>query len=125
MAKIKSTLTGGSTVNHKKAYDRVHHREDCVGTTRNGDHVYAQVNSHPLDSMIESESVRTTNRYDWKTGEFKKEKLDVLENSHLNITTLKVRPVTNARAREYTDKGYGIAGNPGMCYPSAPTGRRK
>jgi hypothetical protein len=117
MAKIKSTLTGGSTVNHKKAYDRIYHREDCVGTTRDGIHVYAQVNSHPLDSMVESASVRTTSGYDWKTGEFKKKKLDIVQNAKNNINYLSVHPVTNARQCK---NDYNLNGSATCSSPTGP-----
>jgi hypothetical protein len=125
MAKIKATLTG--TINHTKAYDRVHHREQCLSMTRDDSTVHAQVNSRPLSSMIESGSVRTTERYDWKTGTMRKESLDVIDNAKRNINTLKVHPVTNAR--QYEEAKDGSLYPSDCCYGGnqtpAPRGRRK
>lgn len=121
MAKIKSTLTG-PTVNHSQADKRIHRSESCAGTTRDGQHVYVQSNCKPLDSMIETASVRTQDVYEWKTGTMAKKKLDVLANAKRNINTLCVHPVTNARSRT-KDEDYGYGG--AMAYPVAPSGRRK
>ena len=110
---IKSTITGGGSgsaagggtgrVNHNKADDRVYRRQVSIGTTADGTHCYDATNSHPLSSMIEDASVRTTDRYDWATGTMHKEKIDILSNAKANINTLKVRPVTNARHYEEPD----------------------
>ena len=128
MAKIKSTLTG--TVNHTKASDRIRHREECVGTTRDNTTVHTQTNSRPLSSMIESASVRTVGEYDWKTGTMKKRSLDVISNAKRNINTLKVHPVTNARNYEDDKPSGGMGASPCCGYgygnqTPAPSGRRK
>ena|ERR1700676_2097343 len=115
MAKIKSTITGG----HEQAYKRIRHSESLAGTTRDGTSVHVQTNCRPLDSMVESESVRTTSEYDWKTGEFKKKKLDIVENAKRNINYLNVHPVTDARRHKDDDKQNGM----GACSPSVSSDR--
>ena len=110
---IKSTITGGGSgsaagggtgrVNHNKADDRVYRRQVSIGTTADGTHCYDATNSHPLSSLVEDASIRTTDRYDWATGTMHKEKIDILSNAKANINTLKVRPVTNARHYEEPD----------------------
>ena len=128
MAKIKATLTGGSTVNHKAAYDRIRHREQCLATTHDDMAVHAQVNSIPLSSVVESASVRTVDEYDWKTGQMKKRSLDVIENAKRNINTLKVHPVTNARHDEVDKNEKGVPMCCGFGYGNqtpAPRGRRR
>jgi len=89
MAKIRSTITG--TVNHAMADKRAYRRDIPLGD------INVPANSHPLSSMVESASLRSTERYDWQTGTFKREQLDVVDNARRNINTLKIRPVTNAR----------------------------
>lgn len=117
MAKIKSTLTGGSgRVNHNKANDHIRHREDCVGTTRDGTHVFAQVNSRHVNTLVESASLRETSNYDWKTGKITKKKLDVVENARQNMAYLNVHPVTNARA---ANDGHGHGNGGADCSPMA------
>jgi len=117
MAKIKSTLTGGGSksggVNHQKAYDHMHRSETCVGTVRAGESVHAQTNCVPLSAYVESGSLRESSRYDWKTGKFVKEKMDVMSNARDNMNYLKVRPVTDARqCKAASDDRNGYASCP-------------
>lgn len=127
MAKIRSTITGG-TVNHSMADKRIYRSESCMGGA--GDTlVYAQTNCRPLSSVIEKASVRTVDIYDWKTGTMKEKALDLVTNAKANINTPCIHPVTNARAREKEKNEYGSMANP-CCYGSgnqtpAPRGRRK
>jgi hypothetical protein len=124
MAKIRSTITGGASGDfHSKAYAAVHHRDICSGSTRDGTHVPVPVNSHTLDSMVEQDSLRTTNVYDYQTGTFSQRKLDIVENARANINRLKIHPVTNGRHEESEKMPtWGVMATPA---PAAGRNRRK
>ena len=98
MAKIKATITGGSTVNHSQSYKRIHHNESLAGTTRDGVSVHVMTNSRPLNSMVETASlVVERDMYDWKTGTFGDVRGDVLTNAQRHINRLKTHAETSGR----------------------------
>lgn len=104
MAKIKATITGGG-VNHQKAYDRIHHREDCIGNVRDNTTIHTQVNSRPLNSMVEKESLTCErDKYDWKTGTFRDEYGNILTNAQRHITRLKTHTETSGRRQREKEK---------------------
>jgi sulfate adenylyltransferase subunit 1 (EFTu-like GTPase family) len=126
MAKIKSTITG----TYEQVYKRIHRSEVCAGGA--GDTlVHVQSNSRPLSALVESASVRETDRYDWKTGRMVKEKLDVISNAKRNINTPKIHPVTNARNYADDSRSSGMNMTAPCCeygygnQTPAPRGRRK
>lgn len=103
MAKIKATITG-STVNHSKADARVHHSESLAGTTRNGETVHVMTNCKPLNSMVETASLKVEkDRYDWKTGTFKDVRGDVLTNAQRHASRLKFHAETAGRQQKQKD----------------------
>jgi hypothetical protein len=100
MAKVKSTITG-PTVNHHQADKRVHHNEILAGTTRNGQTVHVMTNDRPLNSMVESASLKLEkDRYDWKTGKFMDVRGDILTNAQRHIGRLKFHAETAGRQQK-------------------------
>lgn len=121
MAKIKSTLTG-TALGQCEANSRIHRSESCVGTTRDGTHVYAQTSARPLNDFVESASVRSVVNYDWRSGQYKRKELDIVENGRRNINSLCIRPVTNGRHVPSEEMpSYGMA----VAVPSNPKSRKK
>jgi hypothetical protein len=101
MGKVRSTITGGGSGAtgdyHGKAYSRIHHRDSSCMTTANGTHVGVPSNSLALNNFVESDSVRSKVVYDWQSGTYRQEKLDIVENGHAQINRLRIQPVTNGR----------------------------
>jgi hypothetical protein len=109
--------TRSTTVNHSKADKSVYRRELNVSETANGDTVSLSTNSLPLSSLVQSSSLRERDRYNWKTGEVVKEKMDVLTNAQAAINRHKFSTVTDAGNK--MNKGKGDGGP--YCSPCVPT----
>ena len=121
MGKVRSTITGGGSGSssgdfHGSAYKRVHHRDSTCMTTANGTHVGIPSNSLALNDFVESASIRSKVVYDWQSGTYRQEKLDIVENGHTQINRLRVHPVTNGRHME-SEK----IPTWGMAVPSVPS----
>jgi hypothetical protein len=120
MAKIKSTLTGPAT-GFSHAYSTIYRSETCAGMG-GGEHVLVQTNSRPLNTLVESASLRSRLDYNWKSGTYTRKNLDIVENARANINSLRIHPVTNGR-HEASEKMQPWMGQ-GMTGP-VPTVKRK
>ena len=125
MGKIRSTITGGAAGDfHKGAYASIHHRDVCAGSTRDGTPVSVPVNSHPLSAYVESDSLRSRPVYNWETGTYSEQKLNIVENAHAQINRLKIHPVTNGRHEESEKMprwGMAVASTPAV----SKTGKKR
>jgi hypothetical protein len=114
MIKSKSSASKGSGDSNDNVNDLIHRREICGGTvTHDGRdiHVPVPTNSYSLNSRVQSSSLRTTSTYDWQSGTFRREPMDLLDSAKHNINTMKIRTVTSGR-NEPEDKNMNLYGVP-------------
>lgn len=108
---------------YEAAYKRIQHRDiDMrVGAGDNAKEVEVEVNSHSLNSRIPQNSLRSRIAYDYPTGQYHREPMDVLENAQHHINRLKTHGVTNRLSRpEKEEKMPSWMNNPvGMATPVA------
>lgn len=90
----------GRKVNHDAAYKQVHTREECLGTTRSKAKVHAQTNSRPLNTVVETKSLRTERVYDWQKGTSENKPMDILTNARRQIGRAKISTVTSGRRQK-------------------------
>jgi hypothetical protein len=70
----------------------------------------------PLNTWVDPASVRTHQRYDWRTGTMETIHADVLDNARSHMARLKTRTVTSARTHPDRDDMWGC--NVGMAAPA-------